>query len=509
MTTPTVHREVERKLRVPAQFTFPDLVSSGVITSWTPGNPFEMTAVYYDTPELRLFRWRITLRRRVGGDDAGWHLKLPVAKADESSRDEVRLPLDAGAPGVVPATLADIVSPLVRDSQLLPVVTVTTMRTPYLVSDSNGTSVIEIVDDQVVVSETANQTTTSFREIEVEALDAEDQGSLALMDIIASAFIGAGAIPGSTSKAASALGARATSPPDIPIIAMTTREGVAIDAIRSMIGDHARHLLFADVGVRRDTEDSVHQMRVAARRLRSTLRTFGPLLEADWTSTLTEELAWMAQELGAIRDTEVLLKRLVKDATVLDPSDELAPSAITAWLNARLKSARAGALAALRSDRHEYLLEDLVAAAREPQVLDDAYLPCEEVLPNLVSREWSALRKSVSGLQIDTPSPAWHRARIKAKRARYAVEAVSPIFGPAAAAFGRALADVTEVLGDHQDTYIAQHLLLELSGKSGGPTAFMLGRLYAYEVDREMDYRDDFVKLWPQVRKAAKNSGLV
>ncbi|MEI7631027.1 MAG: CYTH domain-containing protein, partial [Actinomycetes bacterium] len=160
MTTPTVHREVERKLRVPAQCTFPDLVSSGVVCSWTPGIPFEMTAVYYDTPELRLFRWRITLRRRVGGTDAGWHLKLPVAKADGSSRDEVTLPLEAGAPGLVPATLADIVSPLVRDAQLLPVVTVTTVRTPYLVSDSNGTSVIEIVDDQVVVSETANQTTT-------------------------------------------------------------------------------------------------------------------------------------------------------------------------------------------------------------------------------------------------------------------------------------------------------------------------------------------------------------
>ncbi|MSY98126.1 MAG: CYTH domain-containing protein, partial [Actinobacteria bacterium] len=84
MTTPSVHREVERKLRVPAQFTLPDLVSSGVLTSWAPGGPFEMTAVYYDTPDLRLFRWRITLRRRVGGNDAGWHLKLPVAKADGS-----------------------------------------------------------------------------------------------------------------------------------------------------------------------------------------------------------------------------------------------------------------------------------------------------------------------------------------------------------------------------------------------------------------------------------------
>ena len=509
MTPAQVHREIERKLRVPVEFDFPDLSATAVIASWQPGTSFEMTAVYYDTADLRLFRWSITLRRRVGGEDAGWHLKLPVSKADASARDEIQLPLVAGAAGVVPAALADIVSPLVRDGRLVPLVTVTTLRTPYLVFDGTGTPIIEIVDDQVAVSETANQTTTTFREIEVEALNAEDEDALASMDVIATAFISAGATPGSTSKAASAFGARATAPPDIPALPMTTREGVAVDAIRSIISEHARHLLFADVGVRRDAEDSVHQMRVAARRLRSTLRTFGPLLDDQWASTLTEELAWMAQEMGAIRDTEVLLKRLIKDANILDPTDELAPVAITSWLQARLISARAGALAGLRSDRHEYLIEDLVIAAREPNVKDDAYLPCEEVLPRLVAREWSALRKSVSGLQEDTPSTVWHRARIKAKRARYAVEAVSLIFGPEATAFGRALADVTEVLGDHQDTYVAQHLLLDLVDKSDGSTAFRLGRLYAYEVDREMAYRDDFLKLWPTVRKAAKRSGLV
>ncbi|MDA3021558.1 MAG: CYTH and CHAD domain-containing protein [Actinomycetota bacterium] len=509
MTPVQVHREIERKFRVPAQFAFPDLSTTAVISAWEAGEPFEMTAVYYDTPELRLFRWRITMRRRVGGTDAGWHLKLPVSKADESTRDEIQLPLAAGAPGVVPATLADIISPLVRGAQLLPLVTVATRRSPYLVLDANGAGIIEIVDDQVEVSETANQTTTSFREIEVEVLDAEDKTALALMGSIVSIFINAGAVPGSTSKAASAFGARATGPPDIPAIPMTTREGVAVDAIRSIIAEHARHLLFADVGVRRDAEDSVHQMRVAARRLRSTLRTFGPLLDEEWTTTLTEELAWMAQEMGAIRDTEVLLKRLVKDAKVLDPNDQLAPSAITSWLQARLVSARAGALAGLRSDRHEYLLEDLVTAAREPKVRDEAYLPCEEVLPKLIAREWSALRKSVSELQESTPSTVWHRARIKAKRARYAVEAVAPIFGPPVTAFGRALAEVTEVLGDHQDTYIAQHLLVELVNRSDGPTAFRLGRLYAYEIEREMAYRNDFVKLWPTVRKAAKRSGLV
>ena len=55
-----------------------------------------MRAVYHDTADLTLFRWGITLRRREGGHDEGWHMKLPVAGADGSTRDEMRLPLESG-----------------------------------------------------------------------------------------------------------------------------------------------------------------------------------------------------------------------------------------------------------------------------------------------------------------------------------------------------------------------------------------------------------------------------
>ena len=50
----------------------------------------DLSATYYDTADLRLLRSRMTLRRRRGGSDAGWHLKLP---AGADSRDEVRHPL--------------------------------------------------------------------------------------------------------------------------------------------------------------------------------------------------------------------------------------------------------------------------------------------------------------------------------------------------------------------------------------------------------------------------------
>ena len=509
MAAPNQHREVERKLRVHPGFTFPDLVTEAVIARWEPMDPFEMTAVYYDTAALSLFRWKITMRRRTGGSDEGWHLKLPVVKADSSTRDELQLPLSAGAPGSVPASLADIVSPLVREESLRPVVTVKTLRTPYRVFDADDVELVEIVDDHVSVFDLDGKQTTVFREIEVETKDAANEVALTLMDAIAEAFVSAGAVPGSVSKAASALGPAATAPPDISPLRMTTRDGVAVDALRAMIGEHARHLLFADVGVRRDQPDSVHQMRVAARRLRSMLRTFGTLFEPTSAEALRVELAWMASELGLIRDTEVMLKRLINDAKTLDPNSKLIKEAITPWLEDRLSGARSSALAALRSDRHVYLLEDLVRAANDPLVANEAFLPCEEILPPLVAREWKALRKAVEGLTLETASVVWHRARIKAKHARYAVEAMAPIFGTEVENFANELAKVTEVLGDHQDTYVAWHLTIELSDHVDGPTGFMLGRLHDYELAQEMLYRHDFLALWPSITKAAKRSGLV
>ena len=115
MTPPTAHREVERKLRVNADFALPDLVASGLAASAAPTPAFRMQAVYHDTADLTLFRWGITLRRREGGSDAGWHMKLPVSGAADGARDELHVPLDAGPVGSVPVTLLEIVAPLLRD----------------------------------------------------------------------------------------------------------------------------------------------------------------------------------------------------------------------------------------------------------------------------------------------------------------------------------------------------------------------------------------------------------
>ncbi|MDO9484914.1 MAG: CYTH and CHAD domain-containing protein [Actinomycetota bacterium] len=511
MSAPTSHREIERKFRVHALFSWPDL--SMVLPHIEIQEAFSMTAVYHDTSDLTLFRWKVTLRRREGGADQGWHLKLPVLGEGDWTRDELQAPLESGAIGQVPAELADIIGPLVRAHQISPVVELRTQRTPRIVRGSDHQPLVEMVDDTVTVVDQHGVALAIFRELEIELLDNDAPEALDAMERLSTALLEAGAVPGTMSKAAAALGPRATAPADVPELPMPPRTGMAADAIRSTIAGHVRDLIFADVAVRRDLPDAVHQVRVAGRRLRSILRTFDPLLEHEWAENLEEELSWLASEMGIIRDSEVLEERLVAHSALLpEPQSELAINAIRGALHRRVGAARSGAMAALRSDRHTYLIEDLVTAAREPRILDNAYQACEDVLPPLVAKAWDALAKSCRRLELQGPPHEWHRARIKAKRARYAVDAVLPVFPTGAVRrLSKSLAEITELLGDHQDAFVAQQFVQELAQnpQTDGQTGFALGLLHTIEVEAEYEGRLEFAETWSGTKKAARNSGLL
>ncbi len=144
----------------------------------------------------------------------------------------------------------------------------------------------------------------------------------------------------------------------------------------------------ADVGVRRDLPDSVHQMRVACRRLRSALKTFRPLLDAEAVEYLRGELQWLASELGEVRDTEVQRARLC------GLSDDDATTAFIAdTLDSRLRAATSSALAALRTDRHDFLLEDLILLVREPPVTALCFRPSRSTATGVRSGAMAAARE--------------------------------------------------------------------------------------------------------------------
>ncbi len=498
----------DQTLRVHALFrlpALPDLVPGLAKLERQPTRT--ITEATFDSEDLRLFRWGVTLQQRTGGDQQGWQLVLPVEGHDGSPTDEVGVPAEDAAGLEVPAVLRDIVMPLVREAPLVPVATLRTERTPFVLIDADGETVGELVDDTVSIMD-GEHVAARFRELIVVAGPGEGAGVLAALGDV---LIDQGAVPGGGSRAAHALGPRASAPPDVVLRGPVCPADPAADAVRAHLALQAQRFLIQDVRVRRDLPDSVHQMRVAARRLRSGLKVFGPLLDPQWAGQLRAELGWAAGELGKARDTEVLLDRLDDHADELPPADaQLATDALERVLRAQLAQAREEALASLRSRRHLELLERLVDAVHHPRLTDLANEACADVLPPMVHKAYRRLARDVRGLQVGGAAEPWHETRIAGKKARYAAELVQPVFGDPAKRLAKALACVTEVLGDHQDCHVAQQELRRIAQREDidGATGFALGLLHAAEEEREMALRDDFVALWPSVQRLYRKTVL-
>ncbi|MUM34936.1 CYTH and CHAD domain-containing protein [Mycolicibacterium sp. CBMA 361] len=160
-----------------------------------------LDAVYFDTSDHDLAAHKITLRRRTGGTDAGWHLKLP---AGADARTEVRLPLTGAREGV-PDELHDIVLAIVRDRPLHPVARIETERTVFMLYGPDDTAVAEFCDDRVTA--TAGESLQNWREWELELAGSTSSGADAL-DRLANRLFDAGAEPaGHGSKLAKVLAA--------------------------------------------------------------------------------------------------------------------------------------------------------------------------------------------------------------------------------------------------------------------------------------------------------------
>src|ERR1700757_2536970 len=98
--------EVERKFDVVESTVSPSFEGIAAVGRVEKSPVQSLDAMYFDTPAHDLARNKITLRRRTGGADAGWHLKLP---SGPDARTEVRAPLDASDEATVPSQLLDVV----------------------------------------------------------------------------------------------------------------------------------------------------------------------------------------------------------------------------------------------------------------------------------------------------------------------------------------------------------------------------------------------------------------
>jgi CHAD domain-containing protein len=511
-TSAEVAAEVERKYAVDAATVLPTL--SGVDGVARMGQPREhhLEAVYYDTATLDLTRHHVTLRRRTGGADAGWHLKLPpVADA----RTEVRLPLDAGGKGgdgdtdgradTPPAELLDHVRAVVRDRPLIPVAVLRTRRREHDLLDASGATVAHLCDDEVEAQSLVGaQEAQRWREWEVEL----DEGDQRVLESVEPHLIGTGATRAQhASKLRRALGDSVLPSEPDPASLLSGRP-TALEVLGAYLVEHRAALHQHDAGVRQGDSEPVHKMRVAARRLRSALTTYRPLLGRQVADPLREELRWLGLALSDARDAHVLRRRLT--AVIHAEPPELVVGPVVARLEQELGAVQqqglATAVAALESARYFRLLDaldDLVAALPEHS---QASAPASEV-PRLVRRDWKRLRREVAAAgraaDADSRDRALHEARKKAKRFRYAAESAIVLHPKEATRMAKAAEAVQEALGDHQDTVVARARLrsLAMTAHLSGENAFTFGRLHALEQWRADRAEADFDVAWRRLSR--------
>ena len=446
-----IEREV--KLGASTALRLPDFGDLGPEVTVMPRPAQTLIAVYHDTPDLRLARWGVTLRHR-SGDGSRWTVKLPEG---DDGPALVRRELDFEGPAErMPAPAAAVVLAYARGVPLVPVAQLRTERSGVDLIDGEGTKLAEVVDDEVSVIHD-EQVAARFREVEVELGEGAPAG---LLDTLVSRLRDAGAgAPDSTPKVFRALGPRAVGPPDV-VAQAVGRKSPAASVVTQAIASSVVRILRHDAGVRigEDAED-VHQARVGTRRLRSDLRTFAPILDEAWLTPLRDDLRWLAGLLGEVRDVHVLDDRLRRQAAGLtQPYGEvLAP--LFGQLASEREEARSALAGAMASPRYIALLDELVAAARAPRFAPGSGRSAGKALPELVAWPWKKLRAEVRRLPSDPSPDDLHQVRIRAKRARYAVEAVVPVVGKRARQFAGALADVQTVLGDHQDAVVAEEWL--------------------------------------------------
>src|SRR6476659_1774517 len=282
--------EIETKFDVAPDFSVPPLDALAGKHGHVDVDVVHRASTYYDTEARDLLRQRLALRRRLGDADTGWQLKVPASEG----RTELRWPPEGDEP---PIEMLDLLGPFLRGHRLHPAVTVDTTRTRHRLVAEDGSMLAEIAADDVrAIDEGGGVRAPRWHEVEVEL----GEGSRDLLQEVGKRLRHAGACPSTSrsklARASVGIGNEGVGTP------RTSAGALLLDYLNTQ----ADAIVAGHFAIHRDADDAVHKTRVACRRTRSTLRTFGDFFDADQASGFEAELKWYAEVLGNVRDAEVL-----------------------------------------------------------------------------------------------------------------------------------------------------------------------------------------------------------
>lgn len=469
--------ERELKLTVESNFHLPRL----------PGISLPrrlLISTYYDTAAYDLAHARITLRHRIERGKHAWQLKIPLGK----DRQEVEVAGDQSDP---PSTLRRLLVVPLAHRKLLPVVTLRVWRTGLLVRHSH-VAIAEIAIDTVSVIKNG-RTIQQFRELEIEQRQGDETALRSLERQMREA--GASDHDGRP-KFFRALSLQAPTPAPQP-----NPNAPVVEHVTCALTWHLKWLLAHDPGTRLGTEsESLHQLRVATRRLRAVLRTARPILLSAWVASLDQELDWLSEVLGTARDLDVQIAYFMEESAGLDARDRKLLVAFISHLRSQRDAVQQMVLSELSSARYLDLVRRLQQAAHDPAVIESPL-----TVRQLARRPFKKLRKAIKGLRASPSDIALHKVRIKTKRARYAAELAHASVGKPAARFIKATRAIQDLLGIHQDALQAErHVRQFLKYSTNVRSGFVAGRMVERQRQRRKDVRKDMTSLFKTLLKRGK-----
>jgi CHAD domain-containing protein len=411
------------------------------------------TSTYHDTPDGRFARAGVALRRRVENGLSIWEVELPEAPGEVAFSEP-------GGPAEPPPLVADLLRGLLRERELVEVATLQTER-----SEEDAPAHAEVHDEVEVLD---------GRRV-VDRLDVEGEPQDPGLLVVGRRK------PGKTAG----------------------DKRSALPHLQTMMRRQYDEVLAHDPGTRLGSDpESLHKMRVAVRRLRAFLRVARPILDRGWADELRAELKWLGGALGAVRDRDVLLMHLRREAETLPSSDTAALGHIVEGIERERDAARAEMLEGLSSPRYLELLGRIELAAEAPR-----WNGVRRSVRKLARREFRKLELAIKALGPEPSDAELHGVRIRGKRARYAGELAEASVGKKAGRFVARAKKVQDVLGEHQDAVVADERLRELVlSRSNPELALVAGRLVERQRQRMLRARAEAPKTLRQVRRAGRKA---
>ncbi|KAB1643941.1 CYTH and CHAD domain-containing protein [Gulosibacter chungangensis] len=439
--------EIERKYSVPNGVTVPDFSALGPTS---PERLDILVADYYDTPELTLLDARITLRRRTGGEDAGWHLKTPGVG---DQRVEVRMPLKRGRR--IPIALREEIATIVGDRPLLPVVRIRTERTTTDLYGEDGSARAEIVSDAVDATVLRDDVSVheSWSEVEVELAPNEPDSTFEDIEVVLRA---AGI---ERSKSASKLGHILR---DVPPRTKPDQNAPAIEVAIAALAVHFGRFQSLEGAVAMDAPDAVHQARVSLRRMRSILQVYRKVFDRGDAARLRDELRWAGEKLGGPRDAEVIRDELLELVDSLPSKQLVGPvrERIAAALNLRHDHELGKLQLAMASPRWDAVFAQVTEFIAEAPASSRGRRPAKATLERLAAESVKkTAKRNKAARRHPEDLERWHGVRKSVKAARYSHEVLAELGGKSAERQRVKWKNVAGLFGQVQDSVILEEQL--------------------------------------------------